>query len=126
MDGVVGTGLLCDVSTLCVLVPPPGLYGVVGTGLLWDVSTPCAVVPPPGLYGVVDTGLLYDVSTVCCSTSSWTIWGVVFPSELCSCWWSSLNDGSHASPRLSQIELEVSPSLSSEATALMHRLALSC
>jgi hypothetical protein len=23
------------------IVPPPGLYGVVGTGLLWDVSTLC-------------------------------------------------------------------------------------
>jgi hypothetical protein len=49
--GVVGTGLLCDVSTLCVLVPPPGLYGVVGTGLLWDVSTLFATLPPPGLMG---------------------------------------------------------------------------
>jgi hypothetical protein len=48
---VLGTGLLWDVSTLCAVVPPPGLYGVVGTGLLWDVSTLCAVVPPPGLYG---------------------------------------------------------------------------
>ena len=37
------TCLLCDVSTLCAVVPPPGLYGVVGTGLLWDVSTLCAV-----------------------------------------------------------------------------------
>jgi hypothetical protein len=51
------------VSTLCAVVPPPGLYGVVGTGLLCDVSTLCAVVPPPGLYGVVGTGLLCDVST---------------------------------------------------------------
>jgi hypothetical protein len=25
--------------------------GVVGTGLLWDVSTLCALVPPAGLYG---------------------------------------------------------------------------
>jgi hypothetical protein len=47
------TGLLWDVSTLCALAPPPGLYGVVGTGLLWDVSTLCAVAPPPGLYGGV-------------------------------------------------------------------------
>jgi hypothetical protein len=31
------------------------LYGVVGSGLLWDVSTLCAVVPPAGLYGVVGT-----------------------------------------------------------------------
>jgi hypothetical protein len=37
--------LLCDVSTRCAVVPPPGLYGVVGTGLLCDVSTRCAVVP---------------------------------------------------------------------------------
>jgi hypothetical protein len=29
------------VSTLCAEVPPPGLYGVVGTGVLWDVSTLC-------------------------------------------------------------------------------------
>ena len=57
--GVVGTGLLWGVSTLCAVVPPPaGLYGVVGTGLLWDVSTLCAVAPPPGLDGVVGTGLL--------------------------------------------------------------------
>jgi hypothetical protein len=63
--GVVGTGLLWDVSTLCAGVPPPGLYGVVGTGLLWDVSTLCAGVPPPGVYGVVGTGLLWDVSVLC-------------------------------------------------------------
>jgi hypothetical protein len=30
---------------------------VVGTGVLWDVSALCAVVPPPGLYGVVGTGV---------------------------------------------------------------------
>jgi hypothetical protein len=30
---------------------------VVGTGLLWDVSALCDVVPPPGLYGVVGTGV---------------------------------------------------------------------
>jgi hypothetical protein len=63
LHGVVGTGLLCDVSTLCAVVPPAGLYGVVGTGLLCDVSTLCAVVPPAGLYGVVGTGMLWDVST---------------------------------------------------------------
>jgi hypothetical protein len=40
---------LWDVSTLCAVVPPPGLYGVVGTGLLRDVSTLRAAVPPPGL-----------------------------------------------------------------------------
>jgi hypothetical protein len=57
---VVGTGLVWDVSTLCAVVPPPGLYGVV-----WDVSTLCAVVPPAGLYGVVGTGLVWDVSTLC-------------------------------------------------------------
>jgi hypothetical protein len=51
--GVVGTGVLWDVSTLCAVVPPPGLNGVVGTGVLWDVSTLCAVVPPPGIYGVI-------------------------------------------------------------------------
>jgi hypothetical protein len=45
--------VLWDVSTLCAVVLPPGLYGVVGTGVLWDVSTLCAVVPPPGLYRVV-------------------------------------------------------------------------
>jgi hypothetical protein len=39
---------LWGVSTLCAVVPPPGLYGVVGTGLLWGVSTLCAVV---GLMG---------------------------------------------------------------------------
>jgi hypothetical protein len=39
-----------------VVVPPAGLYGVVGTGVLWHVSTLCAVVPPAGLYGVVGTG----------------------------------------------------------------------
>jgi hypothetical protein len=65
------------VSTLCAVVPPPGPYGVVGTGVLWDVSTWCAVVPP-GLYGVVGTGVLWDGQyTVRCSTSSWTICGVV-------------------------------------------------
>jgi hypothetical protein len=37
------------------------LYGVVGSGLLWDVSTLCALVPPAGLYGVVGTGVLWDV-----------------------------------------------------------------
>jgi hypothetical protein len=63
--GVVGTGVLCDVSTMCAVVPPPELYGVVGTGLLCDVSTLCALVPPPELYGVVGTGLLCDVSTLC-------------------------------------------------------------
>ena len=57
--------MLWDVSTLCAVEPPPGLYGVVGTGVLWDVSTLCAVVPPPGLYGVVGTGLWRDVSTLC-------------------------------------------------------------
>jgi hypothetical protein len=57
--------LLWDVSTLCAVAPPAGLYGVVGTGLLWDVSTLCAVAPPAGLYGVVGTGLLWDVSTLC-------------------------------------------------------------
>jgi hypothetical protein len=62
---VVGTGVLWDVSKLCAVAPPPGLYGVVGTGVLWDVSTLCAVVPPPGLYGVVGTGVLWDVSTLC-------------------------------------------------------------
>ena len=36
--------LLWDVSTLCAVAPPAGLYGVVGTGVLWDVSTLCAVV----------------------------------------------------------------------------------
>jgi hypothetical protein len=72
--GVVGTGLLWDISTLCAVVPPPGLYGVVGTGLLWDISTLCAVVPPPGLYGVVGTVLLWDVSTLC---------AVVPPPRLC-------------------------------------------
>jgi hypothetical protein len=51
-SGVVGTGVLGDVSTLRAVVPPAGLYGVVGTGVLWDVSTLCAVVPPPGLHGV--------------------------------------------------------------------------
>jgi hypothetical protein len=63
--GVVGTGVLWDVNTLCAALPPPGLYGVVGTGVLGDASTPCAVVPPPGLYGVVGTGLLWGVSTLC-------------------------------------------------------------
>ena len=29
------------VSTLCVVVPPPGLHGVAHTGSLWGVSTPC-------------------------------------------------------------------------------------
>jgi hypothetical protein len=48
---------LWDVSTLCAVVPPAGLYGMVGTGLLCDVSTLCAVVPPAGLYGMVGTGL---------------------------------------------------------------------
>ena len=60
-----GAGLLCDVSILCAVVPPPGLYGVVSTGLLWGVSTLCDVVPPSGLDGVVGTGLLCDVSTLC-------------------------------------------------------------
>jgi hypothetical protein len=32
--GVVGTGSLQHVSTLCALAPPPGLHGVVGTGVL--------------------------------------------------------------------------------------------
>jgi hypothetical protein len=54
----VGTGVLWDVSTLCVGVPPPGRYGVVGTGVLWDVSTLCVGVPPAGLYGVVGAGEL--------------------------------------------------------------------
>ena len=57
-NGVVGTGLLGDVSILCAVVPPPGRYGVVGTGLLWDVSTLCVGVPPAGLYGVVGAGEL--------------------------------------------------------------------
>jgi hypothetical protein len=43
---VVGTGVLWDVSSLCVVVPPAGVDGVVGTGVLWDVSSLCAVVPP--------------------------------------------------------------------------------
>jgi hypothetical protein len=55
LDGVVGTGLLWGVSTLCAVVPPSGLYGVV-----CDVSTLCAVVPPAGLDGVVGTGLLWS------------------------------------------------------------------
>jgi hypothetical protein len=60
--GVVGTGVLWDVSTLCGVEPPPGLHGVVGTGLLWDVSTLCAVVPPPGLYGpwFLDSALVVE------------------------------------------------------------------
>ena len=41
--GVVGTGVLWDVSVLYAVAPPPGLYGVVGTGLLWDVSTLCVL-----------------------------------------------------------------------------------
>jgi hypothetical protein len=41
----------------CGLLAPPHQYGVVGTGLLRDVSALCAVVPPPGLYGVVGTDL---------------------------------------------------------------------
>ena len=55
-----GGGHRCvwDVSTLCAVVPPPGLYGVVGTGVLWHVSTLCALAPPPGLHGVVGTGVL--------------------------------------------------------------------
>jgi hypothetical protein len=87
-----------DVSTPCAVVPPPGLCGVVGTGVLWDVSTLCTsswtiwggghrcvvgcqytvhllldyvgwwapvccgmsvhCAPPPGLCGVVGTGVL--------------------------------------------------------------------
>jgi hypothetical protein len=57
--------VLWDVSALCAVVPPPGLYGVVGTGVLWDVSTLCALAPPPGLYGVLGTGVLWHVSTLC-------------------------------------------------------------
>jgi hypothetical protein len=52
--------VLGDVSTLCDVAPPPGLYGVVGTGVLWAVSTLCAVAPPPGLYGVEGSGLLWE------------------------------------------------------------------
>jgi hypothetical protein len=68
--------VLWDVSTLCAVVPPPGLYGVVGTGVLWDVSTLCAVVPPPGLYGVVGTGVLWDVSTLCAVVPPPGLYGV--------------------------------------------------
>jgi hypothetical protein len=75
--GVVGTGVLWAVSTLCAVAPHPGLYGVVGTGLLWDVSTLCAVVPPAGLYGVVGTGLLWDVSTLCAVVPPAGLYGVV-------------------------------------------------
>jgi hypothetical protein len=75
--GVVGTGLLWDVSTRCAVEPPPGLFEVVGTGLLWDVSTRCAVVPPPGLYGVVGNGLLWDVSTLCAVLPPAGLYGVV-------------------------------------------------
>jgi hypothetical protein len=82
--GVVGTGLLWDVSTLCAVVPPAGLYGVMGTGVLWDVSTLCAKVPPPGLCGVVGIGLLCDVSTLC----------AVVPLSLRG----ALDDGSHPQP----------------------------
>jgi hypothetical protein len=64
--------VLWDVSALCAVVPPPGLYGVVGTGVLWDVSKLCAVVPPAGLYGVVGTGVLWDVSALCAVVSPHT------------------------------------------------------
>jgi hypothetical protein len=74
---VVGTGVLWDVSTLCAVAPPPGLYGVVGTGVLWDVSTLCAVAPPPGLYGVVGTGVLWAVSTLCAVVPPPGLYGVV-------------------------------------------------
>jgi hypothetical protein len=80
---VVGTGLLCDVSTRCAVIPPPGLYGVVGTGVLRDVSTLCAVVPPPGLYGVVGTGVLCDVSTRCAVIPPPGLYGVVGTGVLC-------------------------------------------
>jgi hypothetical protein len=83
-----------NVSALCVVVPPPGLYGVVGTGLLWDsqyavccstsswtiwvvgtgvlwdVSTLCVVVPPPGLYGVVGTA---ESSTAAALGTEWKV-----------------------------------------------------
>jgi hypothetical protein len=42
----------CGMSVHCVLqYLLLDIYGVVGTGLLWGVSTLCALVPPPGLYG---------------------------------------------------------------------------
>jgi hypothetical protein len=77
---VVGTGVLWGVSTLCAVVPPPGLYGVVGTGVLWAVSTLCAVVPPPGLYGVVGTGVLWGVSTLCAVVPPAGLHGVLLAS----------------------------------------------
>jgi hypothetical protein len=72
---VVGTGVLWDVSTLCAVVPPPGLYGVVGTGLLWDVSTLCT--PSWTIWGGGHRAVVGCQYTVYCSTSFWTIWGVV-------------------------------------------------
>jgi hypothetical protein len=45
--------VLWDVSTPCAVVPPPGLYGMVGTGLLWGVSTLCA--PLLDRWGVVSS-----------------------------------------------------------------------
>jgi hypothetical protein len=44
--GVVGTGLLRDVSTLCAVVPPPGLHGVVRTA-----SSPLLAQKPTGRCG---------------------------------------------------------------------------
>jgi hypothetical protein len=58
--------LLRAVSTLRALVPPAGLYGVVGTGLLWDVSTLCAVVPPPWtIWGVVSLSGMWNTYLRC-------------------------------------------------------------
>ena len=79
--GVVGTGLLRDCQyTVCCSTFSWTIYGVVGTGVLWNVSTLCAVLPPPGLYVGWWAPVGCGMSVHCVlSTSSWTIWGVVVP-----------------------------------------------